>query len=183
MKRNKYTIMSVDPGTINTGVVVAELGPDNSLIPVNTYKILKKKGDAWRRVSDIITVLANIIEEHEVDELWVELYIPYGARKGSLWNMMLVGALLYLPVTRSVEKLTSYGLYAREWKQWLKKETPGCDNDSKRARTFALNHGIEFTDEMEEMLTDIHIADALGILLFTRYAGGHNEHPSCNSPE
>lgn len=172
--------MSVDPGTNHTGVVVAELGPDKSLNVVNTYKIEKRKGHAWRRVTEIIEILVEIVEQHSVQELWVELYIPYGARKGALWNMMLVGALLYLPVTRQQESLTSYGLYAREWKQWMKKVTPGCDHDGKRARTFALNQGLEFTDAMEEMLTDIHVADALGILLFTRYAGEHNEHPSCD---
>lgn len=178
---NRYKIMSVDPGTINTGVVVSELGPDDSLILCNTYKILKKKGDAWRRVSEIMAELVNIIEEHEINELWVELYIPYGPRKGYLWNMMLVGALLYLPVTRRLHSLISYGVYAREWKPWLKRATPECDTDKGRARTFATRAGIEFTDEMEEMLTDPHVADALGLVLYTRYAGDTNEHPSCNS--
>ena len=177
-----YRIMSVDPGTINTGVVVMELGPDDTLIPLATKKILKRKGDAWHRVTYIVGLILEMVEMWEVQEIWIELYIPYGARKGSLWNMMLVGALLYLPVTRSLENTISYGLYAREWKQWLKKATPDCDSDRRRAVAFAKAHGLEFTDEMELDLTDVHVADALGLVLFTRYAGDTNEHPSCNPP-
>lgn len=175
-----YRIMSVDPGTINTGVVVTELGPDDTLVMLATKKITKRKGDAWRRVTDIVKEILEMVEEYEIRELWTELYIPYGARKGSLWNMMLVGALLYLPVTRSLSNLQSYGLYAREWKQWLKKATPDCDSDKHRAVSFAKANGLELTDEQELDLTDVHVADALGLVLFTRYAGDTNEHPTCD---
>jgi hypothetical protein len=71
-------------------------------------------------------------------------------------------------------------LYAREWKQWLKKATPNCDTDKRRAVSFAKDHGLEFTDEMELDLTDIHVADALGLVLFTRYSGDTHEHPTCD---
>ena len=175
-----YRVMAVDPGTINTGVVIGELGPDDTVQMVAAKKVNKRKGDAWRRVTTITAEIVDMIEEYDVRELWVELYIPYGRRRGSLWNMMLVGALLYLPVTRSKDNLISYGLYAREWKPWLKKMTPDCDADKRRAITFAKNQGIEFTDEMEEALTDVHVADALGLILFPHFAGDTNEHPTCD---
>ena len=175
-----YRIMSVDPGTINTGVVVTELGPDDTLKVLKTVKINKRKDDAWHRVTYIVAPILELILEYEVQELWVELYIPYGARKGSLWNMMLVGALIYLPVTRGLDTLTSYGLYAREWKGWLKKATPNCDKDSRRVVEFAVAHDVVLDDEAHYHLSDPHVSDALGLVLFTRYSGDTNEHPTCD---
>lgn len=175
-----HRMMSVDPGTLNTGVVVVELQPDGTLKMLHTRKISRKKGDAWKRVNEILEDLIEIVREYKVNEIWVELYVPYGRRKGSLWNMMLVGALLYLPVTRSLDDTVSYGVYAQEWKRWL---TKAIDTDRHPAKALAESLGIALTDEQYADISDPHVADALGLLLFSQYRETNNEYATSKTSD
>ena len=94
MSRN---IIGIDPGTLNTGYVVVE--SDGGIVRVLTSGVVPvdKKLPAPCRIHHIITELIREIEAFDVTEIWTELFVPYGARQGALWNTALTGAIIYLP--------------------------------------------------------------------------------------
>lgn len=169
-----HSIMAVDPGTQHTGVAIGRV-EDGVLVIQEITKIEKLKGKAYRRVSEIIEEVRDLVDKHEVKELWTEMFVPYGIRRGAMHNMNLVGALIYMPVTRSIEML-SYGIQAAEWKKWIKANAPECKTPSESIRNLCELQEVELTDATHEAIADPHCADALGILMFSVYGSGEREY-------
>ena len=164
----KYRVMAIDPGTQHTGVAVGTLGSDGTMKIREIKKIEKLTGKTYRRISEIIEEVRELIDEHGVKELWTEMFVPYGIRRGAMHNMNLVGALLYIPVTRNISML-SYSIQAAEWKKWVKANVPDFKTTAEAIRKLCVKFEVELTDEWEAAIADPHCADAVGILLFSYY--------------
>lgn len=167
-----HRVLAIDPGTQHTGLAVGE-GKDGFFEILEIRKVEKLKGKAYRRISEIIEEVRDLIDQYEVAELWTEMFVPYGIRRGAMHNMNLVGALLYIPVTRKIDML-SYAIQASEWKRWVKANAPDATTPSEAIRTLCAQHEVELTDEHHAAIADPHCADALGILLFTYYGDKTN---------
>ena len=162
--------MALDPGTLHTGVVIVK-GTFDSIEEILEIRKIEKKskdGKAPVRIAHIVNEVREMLDQWQVTEMWTELFIPYGRRRGAMHNMNLVGALLYMPATRSIEGLHSYGLHAGEWKRWIKAQYPDLEMH-QAVRNLCALHDVTLTDEAEAGISDPHCCDALGILLFIKF--------------
>jgi Holliday junction resolvasome RuvABC endonuclease subunit len=150
-------VVAVDPGTINTGYCKLEVNNDGTVAQVHEAGIIKATGKrAVDRIPEIIDRINQLVEKPaSVDEIWTELFVPYGARKGAMWNASLVGAILFLPVTRMIKGLSCYGVYPVE-----------LDN-------------VTLTDEQSLALSNPHVADALGLALFGIKEAEQHDYRTC----
>ena len=103
------------------------------------------------------------------------MFIPYGIRRGQMYNMNLVGAILYLPVTRQ-KKLKSYAIQAAEWKKWLSANAGENLTPYDKLRDVAEDRLIELDDEAHAAISDPHVGDAFGMLMFTYFGSPPREH-------
>lgn len=171
----KYNIMAIDPGTQHTGVAVGATEEGGTLEILEIVKIEKLKGKAYRRITEIIDEVRDLIDKHGVIEMWTEMFVPYGIRRGAMHNMNLVGALLYMPVTRKLD-MVSYGLQAAEWKKWVKAQVPDATTPYEAIRDLCVTHGVTLSDAHHAAISDPHCADAVGILLFSHYGSDSHEY-------
>jgi Holliday junction resolvasome RuvABC endonuclease subunit len=173
-------VVAVDPGTINTGYCKLEVNNDGTVAQVHEAGIIKATGKrAVDRIPEIIDRINQLVEKPaSVDEIWTELFVPYGARKGAMWNASLVGAILFLPVTRMIKGLSCYGVYPVQWKAWIKRQSA---LDSMKLDTeFLLElDNVTLTDEQSLALSNPHVADALGLALFGIKEAEQHEYRTC----
>ena len=159
---SKY-LMGVDPGTVHTGWAVVEVQGSNINRIVAVGETAPPKASPPKRINEIIRQLLMVIDAVPmVTEIWTEFFVSYGARKGAMWNTTLVGALLYLPVTRQRENLTCYGMYPATWKAWLKKQGGWYEVIQK----YAITVPEEVFNEVGE---NPHIHDAVCLALYAVY--------------
>lgn len=169
-------ILAVDPGTSHTGVVKAEIQEDSIIKILDWGELEIPKGvPAPKRINAIVSQVYDwATRKPAVREIWVEQFAAYGARRGMMWNMALVGALLYLPATRENEDLTSYTVHPKTWKSWyakdFKNKTATPHDILKRQLE---DYGLFEEDLYLDCIRSQHIADALGLALFAVY-GDHD---------
>lgn len=135
-------LLSVDPGTRNTGYAIYKMVPKRIITPDSKVdwelvdsgtnrrpKALSKiKAVEWQ-----LDKLAELVVEYNINELWTELYYPFKTKggtppKGMSENLMLVGGILGFSKGR-FNGLKSYGVTARVWKQTMKEVD--CPIDTK----------------------------------------------------
>lgn len=169
------SIVAVDPGTSHTGYVKLEAGDDEVSL-VGFGKPPLSRSAAPQRINEILNYIVEVLWKTPTSsELWVELFAPYGARRGMMWNASLVGALCYLPVTRRDEGLISYGVYPVQWREWVRTEIE-CGKgpiDRVRAEDLFSLYGVDYT---EELAKEAHLRDALCIGLFGLYGAEEHEY-------
>jgi len=165
---SKY-ILAVDPGTVNTGWAKVEVQEENINRIVGVGVTTPPKDIPPKRVSEIIRQLIEVLNARPMaTEIWTEFFVPYAARKGAMWNTTLVGALLYLPITRHRMDLTSFGMFPATWKAWMKKEAGAHCSDPICA--LLEKYGVEPTDEQWQTMGESpHIRDAIGIAFYAVY--------------
>ena len=121
------TILSLDPGTLNTGWAVWERVKESD---VDDGWLLCASG-TWVRPSDVPHgsafnwMLAQLVEQIVngplLDELWVEMFYPFKERptKNTFPLTLLVGGYLGAGVAAG---LHTVGVEPGVWKGWVKKE-------------------------------------------------------------
>lgn len=172
-------VVGVDPGTKNTGYCKLEVNNDGTVRTILSLERISPTGDtAVSRIPEIVErVCEGVVGEPKADEVWTELFVPYGARKGAMWNASLVGALLFLPVTRMIKNLGCYGVYPVQWKSWAKKI---ADVPMTEVIGYLLaKDNIELTDEQNLALSNPHVADAMGLALFGIRESDKHEYKTC----
>lgn len=165
-----YKVMAVDPGTIHTGYVVGEC--DNGVVQILKMGQVSvdKKLPPPKRIHGILSELVEVATALDVQQIWTELFVPYGARTGAMWNTALSGAIVYLPSTRQQEDWVTYAVHPSTWKSWFArpfKDRPCTSGDMIREtlQTYDL-----YSDELYmACIKSQHVADAVGILLFSQY--------------
>ena len=158
-------IIGIDPGSVNTGYVVVE--SDGGIVQILGEGVVEvdKKLPAPCRIHHILTQLVTEIESFNVTEIWTELFVPYGARKGALWNTALTGAIIYLPTTRMKEDWTSFAVHPSTWKAWYNK--PFLEmlvSEWEVRRNVNERYGLDLDTSLPK-----HVWDALGILCYAHY--------------
>lgn len=177
----KYNIMAIDPGTQHTGLAIGatEPGGSGTLEILAIKKIEKLKSSVWRRITGIIDEVRDLIDEYGVLELWIEMFVPYAQRRGAMHNMNLVGALLYMPVTRNLD-MVAYAIQAAEWKRWVKGQVPFAETPFEAMRALCHKFSVPLSDADLAAIADPHCADALGILMFSHFGSYEREHAISN---
>jgi len=171
-------VVGVDPGTKNTGLCKLEVNNDGTVNRILNLAAIRPVGErAVDRIPEIVDRVSKEITDPNADEIWTELFVPYGARKGAMWNASLVGALLFLPVTRMIKGLGCYGVHPVSWKAWLKKV--GLDTLKENVAALLGYDGIILTDEQSLALSNPHVADALGLALFGIKEADTHEYKTC----
>jgi Holliday junction resolvasome RuvABC endonuclease subunit len=173
-------ILGLDTGTINTGFVKVEVKQGEIFAIHDAGMIQVKKLETRYRLAAIVRAVVTILDKApRVTEMWTELFQFYGARKGALWNAMLVGALIYLPVTRQRRDLTSYSTSKSQWWSWYKTYL-GCSDKKDMwpaSKAYLEQRGVEISDEHEALFAGSqHLNDALGVLLFAVYGAENDEY-------
>jgi hypothetical protein len=168
--------MSVDPGTLHTGVAIFDISDDGKVLEILTLEYIKSdpKKHAKDRIADILGTIVSLVDHYKVEAMWVELYVPLGRNRGAMYNMSLVGALLYMPITRQRD-LSSFGVFASQWKRWFKKTFGESDYEADLRHWFEAK-GFTLTDQQLEALTVKHVRDAVGILLYAAQGGLDEKH-------
>lgn len=178
-------MLGLDTGTTNTGFVKVKVDQGELMEIIDAGMLQYGKLPVHDRIAAIVrSVIAILDTAPKVKTMWVELFQFYGARKGALWNAMLVGALIYLPVTRVRRNLTAYGSSKIQWWSWYKKEMDVTDKKDMwdASRGFLFTRGVVITDEMEALFAgNQHLNDALGLLLYAIYGESANEYVSNNA--
>jgi Holliday junction resolvasome RuvABC endonuclease subunit len=170
------TILAIDPGTIHTGF--AKLTEEDGDLTVEKWGMVDvPKGlSAAHRINYIVDSIVELIGElPPATEIWTELFAPYGARRGMMWNASLVGAILYLPVTRRDESFVSYGVYPIQWREWVRTEAglgKGAISQSAVEKLLQLREA----DYTKDIIEHAHVRDALCIGLFGLYGAETNEY-------
>ena len=179
-------MLGLDTGTVNTGFVKVLVNGGEIMEILDAGMIQCGKLEVRHRISAIVKAVVGLLDTvPKCNEMWTELFQFYGARKGALWNAMLVGALIYLPVTRSRRKLISYGSSKIQWWSWYKKEMGVTDKKDMWMASwgFLERRGVEISDELQELFAaSQHLNDALGLLIFAVYgAPKDDEYISSNA--
>lgn len=158
-------ILAVDPGTTHTGIVKAKVSLSGVVEIVDWAELeVPKKTPAPRRINSIITQIWDwATSPPRAKEIWTELFMPYGARRGAMWNMALTGAIIYLPATREDEDLVTYGVPPVTWKSWVQKNYDLPDTELLRV------FGLMDKQLLEDLGRSPHIRDALLIALYSQY--------------
>jgi len=167
------SIVAIDPGTIHTGIVKCDVSEEGGIVRVTDSSVLEvpKGVAAPKRINAILEQVVQWVDNVPfADEVWIEQFMFYGARKGAMHNAALVGALAYLPATRQRDDLTTFVVPPVTWKSWYYKpfrerQVSECEVIRERLEEF----GLLDTDLYSSMLHSQHIADAVGIALYSQY--------------
>jgi len=152
-------ILAFDPGTRDTGYAkIRRLGDEATLLDSGTLSRLRFRRPAERMKQQFQEGRELLRVQPYPHEVWVELYIPYQARKGMMYNIMLTGSFLTLPL--NFQNMKGFGVEPKIWKDWIKRRAGKSTVEAAVASLFPT-----------QKFRTTHEGDAAGIA----YYGGFNE--------